>query len=237
MKFFEKKKILAFIPARGGSKSIKNKNIIKLFGKPLIYYSIAVAKKSKYISRVIVSTDSKVIKLISLKFGAEVPFLRPKRFATDTSKDYEVVKHLMSWLEKNENYLPDLIIHLRPTYPVRNHKFIDKQIFKALKNKDFDAYKSVVEASQTPFKMWLKTKKFIKPVIGDFKKEYFNAPRQTLKKVYWQNACLDIINPKCLIQNRSISGKKIIPIIMKESEVFDIDYLSDLKKIKKKFIV
>lgn len=232
-----KRKILAIIPARGGSKSIKNKNIIKLFGKPLIYYSIAVAKKSKYISRVIVSTDSKVIKSIALKFGADVPFLRPKRFAKDTSRDYEVVKHLMYWLGKNENYLPDLIIHLRPTYPIRDYKFIDKQISKALTNKDFDAYKSVVEASQTPFKMWFKTKKFLKPVIGDFKKEYFNAPRQLLKKVYWQNACLDIINPKSLSRYRSISGKKIIPIIMKDSEVFDIDYVSDLKKIKKKFKV
>ncbi len=232
-----KRKILAIIPARGGSKSIKNKNIIKLFGKPLIYYSIAVAKKSKYISRVIVSTDSKIIKSIALKFGADVPFLRPKRFAKDTSRDYEVVKHLMNWLEKNENYLPDLIIHLRPTYPIRDYKFIDKQISKALTNKDFDAYKSVVEASQTPFKMWFKTKKFLKPVIGDFKKEYFNAPRQLLKKVYWQNACLDIINPKSLSRYRSISGTKIIPIVMKESEVFDIDYVSDLKKIKKKFKV
>ena len=232
-----KKKILAIIPARGGSKSIKNKNIIKLFGKPLIYYSIAVAKKSKYISRVMVSTDSKIIKSIALKYGADVPFLRPKKFAKDTSRDYEVVKHLMYWLEKNENYLPDLIIHLRPTYPIRDYKFIDKQISKALINKDFDAYKSVVETSQTPFKMWFKTKKFLKPVIGDFKKEYFNAPRQLLKKVYWQNACLDIINPKSLSRYRSISGTKIIPIVMKESEVFDIDYVSDLKKIKKKFKV
>jgi N-acylneuraminate cytidylyltransferase len=231
------KKILAIIPARGGSKSIKNKNIINLFGKPLIFHSINVALKSKYISSVIVSTDSKKIKKIAQKYGAEVPFTRPKKYSLDHSRDYEVINHTLKWLKKNRDYEPDLIIHLRPTYPVRNHKFIDKQIFKALKNKNFDAYKSVVETSQTPFKMWLKTKKFIKPVIGDFKKEYFNAPRQTLKKVYWQNACLDIINPKCLIQNRSISGKKIIPIIMKESEVFDIDYLSDLKKIKKKFTV
>ena len=120
---------------------------------------------------------------------------------------------------------------------MRDHKFIDKHISKALKNKNFDAYKSVVETSQTPFKMWFKLKKFIKPVIGDFKKEYFNAPRQMLKKVYWQNACLDIINPKSFKKNRSISGKKIIPIIMREDEVHDIDHQSDLTKIKKKLKV
>lgn len=232
-----KRKILAIIPARGGSKSIKNKNIIKLFGKPLIYYSIAVAKKSKYISRVIVSTDSAVIKSISLKYGAEVPFLRPKKYSLDHSRDYEVVNHTLKWLKENRNYEPNLIIHLRPTYPMRDHKFIDKHICKALKNKNFDAYKSVVEASQTPFKMWFKSKKFIKPVIGDFKEEYFNAPRQILKKAYWQNACLDIINPKSFKKNRSISGKKIIPIIMREDEVYDIDHQSDLTKIKEKFKV
>ena len=110
-------------------------------------------------------------------------------------------------VKKNENSKPNLLIHLRPTYPMRNYKFIDKQISIALKNKNFDSYKSVVQASQTPFKMWFKFKKFIKPVIGDLKKEYFNYPRQLLKKVYWQNACLDIINPKSLEQYRSISGK------------------------------
>ena len=82
------KKILAIIPARGGSKSIKNKNIINLFGKPLIFHSINVALKSKYISSVIVSTDSKKIKKIAQKYGAEVPFTRPKKYSLDHSRDY-----------------------------------------------------------------------------------------------------------------------------------------------------
>lgn len=230
-----KKDIIAIIPARSGSKSIKNKNIINLFGKPLIYYSINVALKCKHISRVIVSTDSKKIKKIALKYGADVPFLRPKKYSLDNSRDYEVISHALKWLKNNESYEPDLIIHLRPSYPMRDYKFIDKQISIAVKNKNFDAYKSVVEASQTPFKMWFKSKKFIRPVIGDLKKEYFNYPRQLLRKVYWQNACLDIINPKSLKGYRSISGKKIIPIIMKDNEVYDVDHHSDLKEIKKKF--
>ena len=230
-----KNKILAIIPARGGSKSIKNKNIVKLLGKPLIYYSIKVALKSKYISKVIVSTDSKKIRKIALESGAEVPFLRPKKYSLDHSRDYEVIDHALRWLKKNQNYDPTLLVHLRPTYPIRNYKFIDVQILKALKNKNFDSYKSVIEASQTPFKMWFKTKKFIKPVIGNLKKDDFNSPRQLLKTAYWQNACLDIINPKSFKKNRSISGKKIVPIIMKYSENYDIDYLSDLRKIKNIF--
>jgi CMP-N-acetylneuraminic acid synthetase len=233
MKFLKKKKILAIIPARGGSKSLKNKNIIDLLGKPLISYSINCALNSKYISRIIVSTDSKKIKRIANKYGAEVPFMRPRKYATDKSKDYEVVKHTLDWLKKNEKYNPDLVVQLRPTYPLRNINFIDKQILKALKIKNFDAMKSVIEFGHTPFKMWFKQKKEMLPIIGNLKDEFFNYPRQMLKKkIYLQNACIDIINPKSLIKNKSISGNKILPIIMSKDENFDIDYASDLKKVK-----
>ena len=173
------KKILAIIPARGGSKSIKNKNIANLFGKPLIYHSIKTAKDSKLIQKIIVSTDSNKIRSIALKYGAEVPFLRPKKLANDSSKDFGVINHAIKWLEK-QNYYPDLIVHLRPTYPMRNVRFIDKNITLALKQNDFDAMKTVVETSQTPFKMWYK-KNRLKPVLGNLK-EYFNFPRQLLKK-------------------------------------------------------
>ena len=232
-----KKKIIAIIPARGGSKSIKNKNIANLFGKPLIYHSIKTAKDSKLIQKIIVSTDSNKIRSIALKYGAEVPFLRPKKLAKDSSKDFGVINHAIKWLEKKQNYYPDLIVHLRPTYPMRNVRFIDKNITLALKQNDFDAMKTVVETSQTPFKMWYKKNNRLKPVLGNLKKEYFNFPRQLLKKTYWQNACLDIINPKTLKQKKSISGRKIIPIVMDKSEVYDVDDKIDLIRIKKKFKV
>ena len=228
-----KKKIIAIIPARGGSKSIKNKNIANLFGKPLIYHSIKTAKDSKLIQKIIVSTDSNKIRSIALKYGAEVPFLRPKKLAKDSSKDFGVINHAIKWLEKTKLLSRFNCIY----YPMRNVRFIDKNITLALKQNDFDAMKTVVETSQTPFKMWYKKNNRLKPVLGNLKKEYFNFPRQLLKKTYWQNACLDIINPKTLKQKKSISGRKIIPIVMDKSEVYDVDDKIDLIRIKKKFKV
>ena len=122
------KKVLAVIPARGNSKSIKNKNIKLLFGKPLIYYSINIAKQSKLINRVIVSSESKKIINIAKKYGAEAPFIRPKKFSKDNSRDLGVFLHCLKWLKKKENYIPDLIVNLRPTYPFSSVNIIIKDI-------------------------------------------------------------------------------------------------------------
>ena len=142
------KNILAVIPARGNSKSIKNKNIKLLFGKPLIYYSINIAKRSKSINRIIVSSDSKKIINIAKKYGAEAPFVRPKELSKDNSEDYGLFLHCLKWLEKNENYIPDLIVHLRPTYPIRSAKIVDKAIKFALRKKGYDSIRSVSEPFQ-----------------------------------------------------------------------------------------
>ena len=128
--------IVAIIPARSGSKSIKDKNITLYKGKPLIYYSIKTALKSKYINRVIVSTDSNKYKKISKRFGAEVPFLRPKKYSSDNSVDYDYILHASKFLIKNK-YYPDLIILLRPTTPNRIIKVVDTGInffIKILRN-------------------------------------------------------------------------------------------------------
>jgi len=236
MKFLEKIKILAIIPARAGSKSIKNKNIIKLFGKPLIFHSINAAKKCNFISRIIVSTDSEKIKKIALKFGAEVPFMRPKKLALDNSKDYEVFHHCLKWLSKNENYNPDLIIHLRPTYPMRKISEINKSIKFALLNKNFDSIRSVCEPMQHPFKMYtLNKKKFLKPFINNSKKEFGNWPRQQLPKIYWHNGYIDIIKPKTIMKQHSMSGKRILPFFLKNDEIHDVDDRISLEIIKKIF--
>ncbi len=113
-------KILAIIPARGGSKGLKNKNILPLLGHPLIAYSIKASLDSKRINRVIVSTDSKEIAVVAKQYGAEVPFMRPAEIAQDMSTDMEMFLHALGWLKKNEDYVPDIIVHLRPTSPVRS---------------------------------------------------------------------------------------------------------------------
>ena len=126
--------IVALIPARAGSKGIKNKNIKLINKKPLIYYSIILAINSKLINEVYVSTDSNKIKNISLKYGAKVPFLRPKKFSEDNSSDLQVFKHFINWYKKHIKKDIDYIVHLRPTTPFRKLVTIEKAI-KIIKKK------------------------------------------------------------------------------------------------------
>lgn len=120
-------RILAIIPARGGSKGIPEKNIIDLCGMPLIAYSILAAKKSKYIDRVIVSTESDVIKDVAISYGAEVPFLRPAEFAGDTSKTIDCVLYTIDTLQASGDCY-DYVVLLQPTQPIRHATFIDDAI-------------------------------------------------------------------------------------------------------------
>ena len=116
----------AIIPARSGSKSIKDKNLALLGGYPLIAYSIALAKITPGVDRVIVSTDSLEYAKIAEKYGAEVPFLRPKELSQDTSTDYDFMSHAVNWYNDNTNDNPEFWIHLRPTTPLREIDVIEK---------------------------------------------------------------------------------------------------------------
>ena len=116
----------AIIPARSGSKSIKDKNLALLGGYPLIAYSIALAKMTAGVDRVIVSTDSLEYAKIAEKYGAEVPFLRPKALSQDTSTDFDFMSHTVNWFDDNSNNTPDFWIHLRPTTPLRDVYEVEK---------------------------------------------------------------------------------------------------------------
>ena len=146
--------VLALIPARSGSKSIKDKNIRIVGGKPMLVHSIEHALASKLVTRVILSTDSEEYARIGREAGAEVPFLRPAEFAADDSLDIDVFEHALKWLKENEGYEPDIIVHLRPTFPTRNPEDIDKIVELLLDHPEADCVRSVAEAKDTPFKMW-----------------------------------------------------------------------------------
>ncbi|WP_435090479.1 cytidylyltransferase domain-containing protein [Candidatus Pelagibacter bacterium nBUS_30] len=228
-----KKKILAIIPCRSGSKGIKNKNILNIFGKPLIYYSIIFAQKCKFIDKIIVSTDSQKYKKIVEQYGVKVPFLRPKKISIDTSLDIDIFKHTIKWLKNNENYIPDLIVHLRPTTPLRKIKILKRAINIMNKNKNLDSLRSISLNKSIPYKMWIfnKNNSLIKPVINEKKFiESFNAPRQMLRNTYTQNAVYDIFKAK-LLKNNMINGKKIYGMIT--NDCIDIDTKDDLKKLNK----
>ena len=222
-----KKKILAIIPARSGSKSIRNKNIKSYKGKPLLYYSIKTALKSKLIDRVIVSTDSKLYQKLSLKFGAEAPFLRPKKYSSDQSMDYKYILHASKFLKKN-NYFPDLIILLRPTTPNRKVNVIDKGIKFFIKNiKKYDSMRSVSKFNHPPQKLFRIKNKMLKGFFDKtLKGEYHSKPRQYFPQTYLPNGYIDIFKPKFFLKRKKLHGR-ICPFLT--NYTLDIDSKSDFK--------
>ena len=137
--------IISVIPARSGSKGVPDKNIKLLAGKPLIAYSIAAAKKSKLINKIIVSTDSKKYANIAKKYGAEAPFLRPAELAGGKSTDYDWVNHLLNWLATNEDNNPEYLVHLRPTTPLRDPEIIDNAIEELINNLEATVHRQCKE--------------------------------------------------------------------------------------------
>jgi CMP-N-acetylneuraminic acid synthetase len=194
MNLSEKLKIISIIPARSGSKSIPDKNIQSVNGKPLMAYTIQHSLQSKYIQRTIVSTDSEYYSLLAKSFNAEVPFLRPAELASDLSTDLEVFEHAVKWLMQNENYLPDLIVHLRPTTPIRDIADLDNMIELLIKNPDADSVRSIVKNPETVYKMWFLNKDgYLSPAVRDDQfVEPYNMPRQALPQSYLQNASIDV---------------------------------------------
>ncbi len=216
-------KILAFIPARGGSKRIPNKNIKLLKGKPLIAYTIESAKKSKHINRIVVSTDSKEIAGIAKQFDAEVPFLRPTGISKANSTEMEFFNHALDWFAKNENYIPDLIVLLYPTSPFRKVESIDKAIEEILKNPEADSLRSVKLCSEHPYKMWIVKDEYLKPFVKGQDKNVHTWSYQLLPKVYIQNASIYITKPSTIKNKKSPTGDIIIPFVMDEMESIDIN--------------
>ena len=218
-------KIIAVIPARGGSKGIFRKNIKLLAGEPLIAYTIKEARKSKYLDKIIVTTDDPEIADISLKYGAEVPFMRPKQLAEDNTPDLPVFQHALAWLKEHWSYIPDIIVHLRPTSPLRTVKHIDSGIELILKDKNADSVRSVCEPSQSPYKMWKIKEGYLVPIVNSSEEgvELYSTPRQSLPKVYWQTASVDIIRYNTIMGMNSMAGKRILPFLIEEKYSLDVD--------------
>jgi N-acylneuraminate cytidylyltransferase len=256
----KKLNIVALIPARSGSKGIIDKNIKLYKGLPLIAHSINIAKESKYIQQIYVSTDSKEYAELAVQYGAITPFLRPLELSDDLSSDYECFNHFLEWFINN-NYdgvfrnlqieqnpqvmlypgqalqgspVPDIIVHLRPTYPNRLVEVLDKSIELFLENYDnYDSLRSVVLLQKTPYKMYYiedglnNLIPFIKNDKNNYFKEPFNQARQNFPDTYLHNGCIDIVKSSVIINQKLLSGKKIFPFIMDENETNDIDDIND----------
>ncbi len=225
--------ILALIPARGGSKGIPRKNIRSFAGYPLIAWSIAAAKQSELVTRVIVSTDDAEIAAVAREWGAETPFLRPAEFAQDKTTDLPVFEHALKWLEGMESYHPDIVVQLRPTSPIRPKTMVDDAIRILLNHEDADCVRGVVPAGQNPFKMWRFNgeRKPLNPLLEmEGVAEPYNAPRQILPPVYWQTGHIDAIRESTIIKKESLTGDVIYPLLIDPKYTVDIDTLPDWAK-------
>jgi CMP-N,N'-diacetyllegionaminic acid synthase len=218
-------KIIAIIPARAGSKGVKDKNIKPLCGHPLIAYSIMAARRSQYIDQVIVSTDSQEYIAVAKKYGALAPFLRPVNISTDDASDLAVMLHFLDWCKKNNIKLPDYIVHLRPTTPLRDPALIDEAIatIKA-KHEKCTTLRSVHEMSETAYKCFELEDLYLKQVgNGSFDIEKANEARQSFPKTYHANGYVDILKTDFMLQHNKIHGDKALAYLTPNSAEIDIE--------------
>ncbi len=230
MNFLIEKNILAIIPARGGSKGIKRKNLVAINNKPLIAYTIEQALASKNINRVIVSTDDEEIKQVALAYKAEVPFLRPKELAEDHVLDLPVFVHALKFLEKKEGYRPDIVVHLRPTAPYRKSEWIDQAVKLLLDHPDADSVRSVSKPNQHPYRMFrIDDKGYLVSIMKGEHANPYLLRRQDLPDIYYYNCVIDITRPNTIFSQNSMTGNKMLSYIMNPEDVFDIDSPRDLE--------
>lgn len=209
---------LAVIPARGGSKGVPGKNIRLLAGKPLIAWTIEAAKRSKYITTTIVSTDDEEISTVAIEYGAEVPFIRPAHLAEDDTPGVAPILHA---LEQCPDY--DYVVVLQPTSPLRTAEDIDGTIEKMFKN-DGDFCVSVAEASQSPYWMYTLNK-------DDVMRPLIDSPlvvrRQELPKAYILNGAVYVAKVEELKKTESFITSETVAYEMPEERSFDIDVEKD----------
>lgn len=217
-------KIVALIPARGGSKGIPRKNIVNLSGKPLISYTIEAAKNSKYINRIIVSTDYEEIAQVAKEYGAEVPFLRPFELAKDNTPALPVIQHAIKYLEEIENYKVDIVVVLQPTSPLRSEKYVDEAVEKLLRTRA-DSVITVCKVKHHPFWAFIAKGDRLYPFS---EKGITITKRQDLPEIYAVNGAVYAVRRDVLFKQNSVFGRDIRAVFMPYEESVDIDDYFDL---------
>ncbi len=222
---YNEKKFLALIPARGGSKRLKNKNIYPLNGKPLIYYTIKSAIKSKVFDDIVVSTDSPEIAKVSEEFGASVPFMRSKELATDEASSTDVIIHALKILNKmGKRY--DYFMLLQPTSPLRTHEDILSAI-EFLFRKGAEAIISVCEVDHPP--QWMNTLPEDLSMKDFLKKEVVGKRSQDFPKYYRLNGAIFLSSVDSFLERKTWFVEKSYAYVMPRERSVDIDTLFDLK--------
>lgn len=227
MKIKNKQKILGIIPARSNSKGITQKNIRFLNNNPLISYTIKAALKTKSIDRLITSTDSDEIAEIAIEFGSEVPFLRPKKFATDTASSVDVVLHTILWVEENLTEKYDYFVLLQPTSPLRNANHIDEAIKTMIKRKNACTLVSCTVPDIHPVQMRKINQEGYLSFHRKTDSKYYR--RQEFPDIYGLNGAIYIAKWDYFKKYKTFYGRNCVPYLMDKKSSIDIDDEYDWK--------
>lgn len=223
-------KIVAIVPARGGSKGVPKKNVKLLAGYPLIAYAVLAGKLAGNIDRVIVSTDSQDIADTASEYGAEVPFLRPAALSGDKSTDMEFFQHALHWFQENEGTVPDYLVHLRPTTPLRDPALVEGAVSEICSCPDATSLRSAHEMAESPHKVFQMEGRFLAGFFPDDPRpEYYNLPRQSFPKAYYPNGYVDIIKTSHVLATGNLHGPRMLgfvtPVTAEVDRAEDFDYL------------
>ena len=225
------KKVIALIPARSGSKGIKDKNIKKLGSHALIEWSIAACLASKEINKTIVSTDSEKYADIAKEMGAYVPFLRPAKISDDLSTDYQFIIHALDFLAQS-NEEPEYIVHIRPTTPFRSVDLIDKAILSFISNPNATALRSVQPMSESAYKTFeiAKTGQLKRICSENTELDNANNARQSFPTTYFANGYVDVLSTAFIRSKHSIHGNNVMPFIT--PTVGEVDTEEDFRMLQ-----
>lgn len=223
----KKLNVLGIVGIRSGSKGVPHKNIKLLAGKPLVGWILDEAKKSKYINRLVVSTDSKEYAAVAKNHGAETPFLRPKELAEDKSPEFEYVKHALKWLRENENYEPDIVVRMMATVPLQRVEDIDGAIEKLVNNPDANSAVVIAEARQHPLKALKlvddgKGSKKLVTYFTESGREVTPIARQNYEKAYFR-ANIIACRVSTIYETNSLTGDHVLYHIIPQERAVDID--------------
>jgi len=215
------KKILAIIPARGGSKRLPRKNVLPLGEKPLIGWTIDEAKQSKYITDIVVSTDNAEVAKVASQFGCPVPFMRPQNLSDDNASSVDVVIHAVEFFKKQLGKEYDYVLLLQPTSPLRNVSDIDSAI-EMLFEKNADSVVSVCECEHSP--LWTNTLPENLSMANFIREEHRGIRSQDLPKYYRLNGALYLTKVNRFLEEKCFAfSSKTFAFIMTQAKSVDID--------------
>jgi CMP-N-acetylneuraminic acid synthetase len=225
-------RVLALVPARGGSKGLPRKNVLPLGGHPLIAWSIAAGQQAQTVHRVVCSTDDAEIAEVAVSYGAEVPFMRPAELAQDDTLDLPVFQHALAWLEREQGWRADVVVQLRPTSPLRFPGQVDEAVRMLFETPEATGVRTVIPAPANPYKMWLLPEpgvgRYMRPLVGvPCFEEPYNMPRQKLPQAWWQTGTIDVVRADVIRAGR-MSGDRLLPMRVDPRQAVDIDAEADL---------